>query len=726
MPNLSHQQIKEIVDATDMVSLAGRYVHLTPQNHSSVFVGLCPFHHSTTPTFMVDARLRICWCTECHRTLNAVDFVMEMEHTDFRGAIDTLALAAGINPAEAPITHEAPDSPDNPARMFAANRFALDFFRRSLSDTPEGRNIGLAYFTERGLTPQMIERFCLGYAPEQRNAMARAAIDAGIDPATLVATGLAVAGDHGDLTDRYRGRVVYPVFTVAGEPVAFGARTLRTDKEIAKYVNSPESRIYSKSNELYGLFQAKDAIVEKDRCILVEGYMDVISMYSAGIRNVVASSGTSLTEGQVALIKRFTRNITVIYDADAAGVKASVRSIDMLLAADFSLNLVSLPDGDDPDSFARSHSLSQIEEYLAVNAVDFVQFKLRLGAERMRRDPIERSRVLADITRSISLIPDKRAIRHYTKRTARLIDGKENMEKTLSRQVWKYVTERRMQNAASASRPATPRPDFDDADADALAGSVDNRHAASLRPYEAELLGYVVRNALLYFCDTADADGEITGSMNVAQFVSSEMMLDEIDFVNDDLRRLMARVMDLADSVDSSLLASFELQARRRQTDFETTERRRMLDEGGPTDMSALQAEEAIIAERSSQLYTQVYNDMLAGYVSQLLLFDPDTPTRRLVTELVRPRTILSRIHSRGTAVPETERDRLVDLVQRALYSLKYAIVLCRVDDIHDELRNTSDPGAITELLRTRQSLDAVKGKLAPFIGDVVITSRKS
>lgn len=722
---LPPHKIKAITDATDIAAIVGRYVHLTPQNHPHLHTALCPFHSSSSPTFHTDTRLKVCWCTECRRSWSMIDFIMEMEHTDYDTALATLATHAGVDTDTPGSQSRATAAPTAPQLMFEANRFALDFFHATLTDTEDGRNIGLAYFRERGVSDDMIQRFALGYAPERRNAMSDAALSAGIDRQTLVAAGLSVENERGELSDRYRGRVVYPVFTVAGEPVAFGARTLRTDKDIAKYVNSPESNIYSKSNELYGLYQAKNAIVERDHCILVEGYMDVISMYSAGIHNVVASSGTSLTEGQVALIKRFTRNITVIYDADAAGVKASVRSIDMLLGADFSLSLVSLPEGDDPDSFARAHSLDEIEEYLRSHAVDFVQFKLMLGQERMRRDPIERSRVLADIARSISLIPDKRAIRHYTKRTARLIDGKENMEKTLNRQVWKYVTERRLHNATPNGRPSAPRPNFDDQDADALAGIVDNRHAASLRPYETELLGYVVRNALLYFCDSTDADGELTGTMNVAQYVSSELLLDEIDFINDDLRHLMARIMEIDGSIDSRLLDTFENEAQQASLDFERDERERLIAEGGLSDMTKLQAEEAIIAERSMQIREQTYNDLLAGYVPQLLLFDTDPSVRRLITDLARPHNILSRIHSRGSAKPETERDRLPDLVQRALYSLKYAIVLCRVDDIHDELRRTTDPQAVMELLNRRRSLDTVKGKLAPFIGDVVITSRK-
>lgn len=409
--------LSEIQLRTNLEKLVGNYVHLVSRGDK--LVGACPFHASRSMSFTLEPDLALCHCSECGKAWSSIDLLMEMEKLSYDEALKRLCQLCGINPDAAASPEASAPTPKQSA-MFAANSFAARFFQHTLHHTPEGQNIGAAYFHERGISDEMIERFGLGYSPQSRFEFSKQARQAGFGKETLTETGLSVETPDG-LIDRYRGRVIYPVYTISGREVAFGARTLRTDKDVAKYINSPESEIYSKSNELYGMYQARDAIVEQNRCILVEGYMDVISMHQAGICNVVASSGTSLTEGQVAMIKRFTDRITVIYDADAAGIKASVRSIDMLLAADFRMDVVSLPPGEDPDSFARAHTSEEIEAYLAENACNFVTFKLNLAKDRIARDPIERSRVISDIVNSISLIPDKQLIRSYVKFTSRMV-----------------------------------------------------------------------------------------------------------------------------------------------------------------------------------------------------------------------------------------------------------------------------------------------------------------
>lgn len=339
--------------------------------------------------------------------------------------------------------------------------------------------------------------------------------------------------------------MIYPVFSLSGKVLAFGGRTLRKDKDVAKYVNSPESLIYHKSNVLYGLYQARKSIVAHDKCILVEGYMDVISMHQRGVENVVASSGTSLTDGQIRLIHRFTPNVTVIYDSDAAGIKASLRGIDMLLAEGLNVKVLLLPDGDDPDSFAQSHSASEVEEYIAANETDFIRFKTTILLDGVGdNDPIGRSRVIADIVRSISVIPEDITRNEYIKECSRLLNTD---EKVLSLQVARYGKERIEKEAEKAQRAREREalqqsPDQPDA-ADSAAGVARYAQRASLgdtvrfmRPYEREVLRYALKYGMLYLCDACDDDGN-TRPVSVLEYIESELDADDMAFSNPIWRR---------------------------------------------------------------------------------------------------------------------------------------------------------------------------------------------
>jgi DNA primase len=327
----------------------------------------------------------------------------------------------------------------------------MKHFEQRMAQTDEGRDVGLSYFRHRGINDAAVARFHLGFALEQRDDLAQAALKAGYSKTALEKTGLCFATEHGELRDRFRGRVIYPVFTIAGKVVAFGGRILTNDKKMAKYVNSPESVVYSKSRELYGLYQAKQSIVKKNKCILVEGYMDVISMSQSGIENVVASSGTSLTTGQVRLIHRFTENVTVIYDSDAAGIKASLRGIDLLLAEGLNIKVLLLPDGDDPDSFAQNHSTEEVEQYLAEHEVDFIRFKTDILLKDSQNDPIARAKAVADIVRSISVIPDEITRNVYVRECSQRFAMDEAL---LTRQVAVARTKRIEQQAEEARRQA--------------------------------------------------------------------------------------------------------------------------------------------------------------------------------------------------------------------------------------------------------------------------------
>ena len=397
--------IEKILDAANIVDVVSEFVTLRRRGVN--FVGLCPFHNEKTPSFYVSPSKGICKCFSCGKGGNVIHFLMEHEQMSYWDAAKWLARKYGIPYSERDLTESEKALQNERESLFITNQFALDFFKDTLLNTDKGRAIGLAYFRKRGFRDDILEKFHLGYCPDEPDALARAALAKGFTKENLIKTGLCYERENdGQLRDRFHGRVIFPVHSIAGKVVAFGGRIMSADAKVAKYVNSPESVIYSKSRELYGLYQAKQAIVRKDRCFLVEGYADVISMFQSGVENVVASSGTSLTPGQIRLIHRFTNNITVLYDGDKAGIKASLRGIDMLLAEGMNVKVLLLPDGEDPDSFAQGRGATAFQQYIDTHQVDFIRFKVNLLMEDAADDPYSRSELIKSITQSISVIQD--------------------------------------------------------------------------------------------------------------------------------------------------------------------------------------------------------------------------------------------------------------------------------------------------------------------------------
>ena len=397
--------IEKILDAANIVDVVSEFVTLRRRGVN--YVGLCPFHNEKTPSFYVSPSKGICKCFSCGKGGNVIHFLMEHEQMSYWDAAKWLARKYGVPYNERELTESEKAIQNERESMFITNQFALDFFKDTLLNTDKGRAIGLAYFRKRGFRDDILEKFHLGYCPDEPDALARAALAKGYTRENLIKTGLCYERENdGQLRDRFHGRVIFPVHSIAGKVVAFGGRIMSSEAKVAKYVNSPESIIYSKSRELYGLWQAKQAIVRKDRCFLVEGYADVISMFQSGVENVVASSGTSLTPGQIRLIHRFTNNITVLYDGDKAGIKASLRGIDMLLAEGMNVKVLLLPDGEDPDSFAQGRGATAFQQYIETHQVDFIRFKVNLLMEDAADDPYSRSELIKSITQSISVIQD--------------------------------------------------------------------------------------------------------------------------------------------------------------------------------------------------------------------------------------------------------------------------------------------------------------------------------
>ena len=417
----------KIQEAAQIVDVVSDFVTL--KKSGANYKGLCPFHDDRTPSFMVSPAKNYCKCFACGKGGSPVGFIMEHEQLSYPDALRYLAKKYGIQIEERELTAEERAAQSERESMFILNEWALKWFQRQMYETPDGRAIGLSYFRERGFRDDIIQKFQLGFCPKGRDVMSQSAMREGYKEQYLVGTGLSIKREDGSVVDRFWGRVMFPWHTVGGKVAGFGGRVLdaATKGVAVKYQNSPESAIYSKRRELYGLFQAKQAIVKADQVYMVEGYTDVISMHQCGIENVVANSGTALTKEQIHLLHRFTNNITLLYDGDEAGIHAAQRGTDMLLAAGMNVQILLLPDGDDPDSFARKHTANDFRQYVEEHKVDFLKFKTTLAMNQAQNDPRKLSQLVADIVTSISFIPDEITRTLYIRETAQMMQMQEQM-----------------------------------------------------------------------------------------------------------------------------------------------------------------------------------------------------------------------------------------------------------------------------------------------------------
>ena len=410
--------IGRIIEAAEITDVISDFIHLRKRGVN--FLGLCPFHNEKTPSFTVSPAKGIFKCFGCGKGGNSVNFIMEHENLTYPEALKWLAKKYNIEVVEKEETEEEKAQKDERESMMIVSSYAQKYYTKFLWEENEGRSIGLSYFRERGLKDQIIQKFELGYCPDGKKVFTDDALKNGYKMEFLEKTGLSIKRDEW-VVDRFSGRVMFPIHNLAGRVIAFGGRFLKEDKNAAKYLNSPESEIYHKSKVLYGIFQAKRELIKTDRCYLVEGYTDVLAMHQAGIENVVASSGTALTPDQVRLIKRFTPNITILYDGDEAGIKASLRGIDLVLEEGMNVKVLLLPDGEDPDSFSRSRSSSEFLDYIKNNEADFIQFKTRLLMKGTENDPVAKARLISEVIRSVSVIPDTITRSVYIKECSKIL-----------------------------------------------------------------------------------------------------------------------------------------------------------------------------------------------------------------------------------------------------------------------------------------------------------------
>lgn len=766
MKTIDRETVQRIIDTADIVEVVSDFVHL--RRRGANYIGLCPFHNERTPSFSVSRAKGICKCFSCGKGGSPVNFIMEHEQLSYWDALRYLAKKYHIEIQEHEVTDAERQAMSERQSLMEVNDFAMKHFELNMLDTPDGRAIGLAYFRERGINEAMVKRFHLGYSLDRRDDLLSAARKDGYSDDALVKTGLCVRTDRGDLYDRFKSRVMYPVFSISGKVVAFGGRTLRSDKTVAKYVNSPESVIYKKSRELYGLYQAKQAIVKKDKCILVEGYMDVISMHQQGVENVVASSGTSLTQGQIRLIHRFTENVTVIYDSDPAGIKASLRGIDLLLAEGLNIKVLLLPDGDDPDSFAQSHSASEVEAYLEANEVDFIRFKTDVLLRDAASDPLKRSEVVSGILLSIAHIPEEIKRNVYIQECSMRFGIDERL---LLRQVNVFITKLAEQNARQIARDAAAESIGENSPEAGASSATDSNPSAGgenigtetqtppapsvvesdstvnaapeirmetslqeainlgsdpsskiLEPQERALMRLVLKYGML---DLGEEFGlyDDGAHVKVIDYIREDLEVDNMRFRNPLYSRMFEEALALREhnwDNDFATHAAAAL-ARMQQLEQEGLEEIKQT----ASTLAEINLAETKLKEECRMAYETDIRDFSQLYLEKIFISHPDDDVRRAASDLVVERHQLSKIYFRQGTRIETEIDRLDDLVPRALVALKYYMGRCKFHELTRRISQVQsvpgyDMAEIFSLMEQQKKWHDFCTQLATQIGERV------
>lgn len=742
--------IDKIMAATDIVDVVSDFVSL--RRRGANYWGLCPFHDDRSPSFSVSPSKGVCKCFSCGKGGSAIHFIMEHEQLSYYEALKYLAKKYNIEVHEKELTDEERQKRSERENMFVINTFAQEFFSKSLLETDEGRSVGLAYFKERGFNEDIIRKFGLGYSPEKRDALAVEAQKRGYKIDYLLKTGLCRETQEGRIYDLFSGRVMFPVYSVSGKVVAFGGRILKSGVKISKYFNSPESDIYHKSDELYGIYQAKRAIEKERRCYLVEGYTDVLSMHQSGIENVVASSGTALTHGQIRLIHRFTDNITVLYDGDAPGIKASLRGIDLLLQEGLNIKVVLLPDGEDPDSFAKSQSAESFTRYIKGHETDFIRFKTQLLLEDAGEDPIKRADIISNIVESISLIPDAIVRSVYVQECSRLLQIDEQVllselnKRRQKRAEQQFSRERYNQERQSGTptgtpqttgtTPATPVNDAETPPPPSLADvpapaetpeaapitdhSLSQRVAqqSPLEKYEREIIRYMVRYGYRNLFETADGSWQ-----KVWEYIVEELSIDSIELNNPLYKHIVELTAGQREHEAQQVAAlRAELQIKEQKLVGEAIEQIR-LESGDIADKQRKEAEAQTRIAREMEEELQTFE---TNFLERYFTTHPDSSISMLAVDLVSEKYQLSKVHTKFQKV-ELEADRLWELIPRAIYELKNAILEQSIKQIQEQIKEASrnkDEQRIIELIEQNVELNRVRTALAKQIGDRIVSPR--
>lgn len=703
--------IDRILDAAQIVDVVSDFVTLRKRGVN--YVGLCPFHDDRTPSFSVSPARNICKCFACGKGGNPVHFIMEHEQITYIEALKYLAKKYGIEVKERELSNEERQAQNDRESAFIVNQFARDYYHDILLNNPDGRSIGMAYFRSRGFRDDIIEKFQLGYALQQRDAFPKTAIAKGYNEKFLTSyeakvkvndrdetvtkgTGICYKREDGQLVDRYAGRVIFPWISLSGKVVAFGGRLLdsRTKGVAQKYVNSPDSEIFHKERELYGIFQAKKAIVKEDCVYMVEGYTDVISMHQCGVENVVANSGTALSKYQINILHRFTNNIVLLYDGDEAGIHAATRSAEMLLQEGMTVKVCLLPDGDDPDSFARKHTAQEYRQFINDNATDYIRFKTNLLLKQAGNDPLKRGEAIREITKAIAIIPEAIMRDVFIKEAADMLgieekrmvgyvadQRKTNREAEDKRKAVAAQTPATSQNQDAMQGPVSPQGEMPDAPPmpqvddlpnrdmspnreEVQAGneliSVNSQSAKALYKYEFHIMQLVVRYGEKIMCELTDEEGNNT-PVTVIDFVSSTLEQDDMVLTNPLFREMLKLAVE-----------------HQHETDF------------------------------SAERY---------------FINHPNTAISQMALELVSERYQLSKYHSKYQTIVADDQ-RLQELSTEITISYKYAIVNELLQEV---LRQLQDPAIAVDGLKCAQTikryteLREIQAELAKRLGERVV-----
>ena len=689
--------IDKIMDAAQIVDVVSEFVTLRRRGVN--YIGLCPFHNEKTPSFSVSPSKGVCKCFSCGKGGNVVHFIMEHEQLSYYEALKWLAKKYNIEVKERELTDEEKQAHSLRESLFVVNQFASEYFQDTLYNNIDGQRIGMTYLRGRGFRDDIIKKFQLGYSTDSRDALAHTALQKGYKEEFLVKTGLCYRKEDGTLHDRFWGRVIFPVHTISGKVVAFGGRVLSaaTKNVQMKYVNSPESEIYHKSRELYGIYFAKQAIVRQDRCFLVEGYTDVISMHQSGIENVVASSGTALTSDQIRLIHRFTNNITVLYDGDGAGIKASIRGIDMLLEEGMNVKVCLLPDGDDPDSFARKHNATDYQAYINDHETDFIRFKTDLLMEEAGKDPIKRASLISSIVKSISVIPDTIVRSVYIRECSQMLQMEEKVlieataklieqarETKFKEQQRKKEREQRMASPPSSPTP-TPMPN-----------APVSPPAETVPPADAGLEQFPPEPASL----PEDA---------YTSYIPTEGSEQKVFYAKEeDLVRMLIRYGE-------KVMCYVEN------------------EEGGQMPLTVTECISSGLKEDDLQFHAPLHRLILQECEAHLddpdfnperyFIAHPDPAVSKLAVDLISDRYQLSKYHSKGQKIV-TDEERLYELIPRLLLDFKLSIV-------EEEMKHTlqaltdpaisNDPQRCMEIMKRYKELQETQSIMAQHAGDRVV-----
>lgn len=660
--------IDRVLEAAQIYDVVSEFVSL--KRAGAGYKGLCPFHDDRSPSFIVTPARNLCKCFACGEGGGPVHFLMKHEQISFPEAIKWLGKRYGIPVVEKELTAEEKAQENERDSMLILNDWALDWFEKQMYDTPEGRTVGMSYFRERGFRDDIIKRFQLGFCPREKTACTQAAIKAGYNEEYLVKTGISIRRDDGSLYDRYHGRVMFPIHNVSGRVVGFGGRVLdaATKGVAVKYQNSPESVIYNKRKELYGLYQAKKAITKQDMVFMVEGYTDVISMHQAGIENVVANSGTALTKEQIYLLRRFTSNITLLYDGDAAGIKAANRGTDMFLAMGMNVKILLLPDGDDPDSFARKHNEEEFRKYVEEHQVDFIKFKASLLLRQTNGDPIKLRQLAGEITISIAAIPDDITRSLYIRQASQTLNIDERL-------LADDVVRQRRKNAEDAHKGNRQGNETDINTPLALQASqhesvnpqptLQNPTSTSQRqqkalPQETLIISLVVKYGGVIAFNGEDEDGNPL-SLTVTELIAYSLQQDELQLRNPMYRQILE-----------------EAQNR--------------IEEDGSFD--------------ANRYFTNHQNPEISAFATGIEMKDEP----------------LSRYHNNDTVTTITEEERLYGLIVHHLADLRLAIITEEINDLKNRINdpNISNAEAKNIMQEFKEKME-IKAELSKMCGERVL-----